>query len=150
MIFASLSPARACADEATIGPHAAVSPVLNAAAHWIATGFEIAGVSTILLVAIAASARFAHALLTQPDWTAILPLYRANLGRGVLLGLELLVAADIVGTVAIAPTFNNLGVLAIVILIRTFLSISLGVEIEGQWPWRRREIERHAEPPSPT
>jgi uncharacterized membrane protein len=58
----------------------------------------------------------------------------------VLLGLELLVAADIVGMVAVAPTFDSLGVLAFVVSIRTFLSISLSVEIDGHWPWRRREI----------
>jgi len=146
IVIASLFPPTAPAlAEATTGPHAAAYPVLNAAAHWIATEFEVAGVSTILFVAIAASARFGRALVAASDWMAVLPTYRADLGRGVLLGLELLVAADIVGTVAIAPTFSNLGVLAIVILIRTFLSISLGVEIEGQWPWRRREIERRAE-----
>jgi uncharacterized membrane protein len=145
VVIASLSSAGTALAEATTGPHAAAYPALNAAAHWIATGFEVAGVSTILLVAIASSVRFARALVAAPDWMAMLPAYRADLGRGVLLGLELLVAADIVGTVAIAPTFSNLGVLAIVIMIRTFLSISLGVEIEGQWLWRRREVERRAE-----
>lgn len=141
VVAASLALARSAYAEATIESHAAANPFLNTAAHWIASGFEIAGVSTILLVAIAASVRFARALVTEPDWTAVLPAYKADLGRGVLLGLELLVAADIVGTVAIAPTFNNLGVLAIVILVRTFLSVSLGVEIDGHWPWRRREID---------
>ena len=144
------TPAGLASAEATTGLHAAAYPVLNEAAHLIATGFEVAGISTILLVTVGASARFARALVAAPDWIALLPNYRADLARGVLLGLELLVAADIVGTVAIAPTFGSLGVLAIIIIIRTFLSISLGVEIEGQWPWRRREIESRAEhrPPS--
>ena len=53
------------------------------------------------------------------------------------LGLELLVAADIIGTVAVTPSFENLGVLAVIVLIRTFLSFSLEVEIEGRWPWQR-------------
>ncbi len=64
--------------------------------------------------------------------------FRADLGRGILLGLEFLVAADIIGTVAVTPTFESLGVLAAIVLIRTFLSFSLEVEIEGRWPWRRR------------
>ena len=65
------------------------------------------------------------------------------MGRSILLGLEFLVAADIIGTVAIEPNLNNLAVLAGIVLIRTFLSISLEVEIEGHWalaeaPPRRR------------
>ena len=139
LVAIATSPASA---EVSTSSHAAAYPALNTAAHWIATGFEVAGVSSILLVAIGASVRFARALITAPNWMATIPDFRADMGRGVLLGLELLVAADIVGTVAIAPTFDSLGVLAIVILIRTFLSISLGVEIEGHWPWRRREIEK--------
>lgn len=132
--------------EVGLGPHAASFPLLEAAAHWIATGFEVAGVLAILFAAVVATVRFASAVIRSPNWpAAALPSYRAELGRGVLLGLELLVAADIVGTVAIAPTFGSLGVLAIVIAIRTFLSISLGVEIEGQWPWRRRELEGPAD-----
>ncbi|WP_436084128.1 DUF1622 domain-containing protein [Pararhizobium sp. LjRoot235] len=54
----------------------------------------------------------------------------------MLLGLELLVAADIVGTVAVEPTLENVLVLAFIVLIRTFLSVSLTVEIEGCWPWQ--------------
>jgi uncharacterized membrane protein len=60
---------------------------------------------------------------------------RANLGRGILLGLELLVAADIIGTVAVTPSVENLAVLALIVVIRTFLSFALEVEIEGCWPW---------------
>ena len=62
---------------------------------------------------------------------------RSTLGRAILLGLELLVAADIIDTVAVQPSFSSLGILAGIILIRTFLSLSLEVEIEGRWPWRR-------------
>ena len=63
--------------------------------------------------------------------------YRQLLGRSILLGLELLVAADIIRTVAVAPTFESVGVLAIIILIRTFLSFSLELEITGRWPWQQ-------------
>lgn len=63
--------------------------------------------------------------------------YRANLGRGILLGLEFLIAADIIGMIAIVPSFDRLGVLALIIVIRTFLSFSLQIEIEGRLPWQR-------------
>lgn len=140
-----VSPAGGAAVAQPLGSHGAAYRVLDQAAHWIATGFEVAGVTTILLVACAATIRFTRRAAVAPDWVTTLPAYRADLGRGVLLGLEMLVAADIIGTVAVTPSFGNLGVLAIVVLIRTFLSISLGVEIEGHWPWRRRDLERAAE-----
>lgn len=64
--------------------------------------------------------------------------YRRQLARAILLGLEVLVAADIIATVAISPTLTSVGVLAGIVLVRTFLSFSLEVEIEGRWPWRRQ------------
>jgi len=63
---------------------------------------------------------------------------RRGLGRAILLGLEFLVAGDIIRTVAVSPTFASVGVLAIIVLIRTFLSATLTVEIEGRWPWQPR------------
>jgi uncharacterized membrane protein len=62
---------------------------------------------------------------------------RRNLGRSILLGLEILVAADIIRTIAVTPTFTSLGVLGLIIVVRTFLSFSLEVELDGQWPWRK-------------
>jgi len=62
---------------------------------------------------------------------------RSNLGRAILLGLEFLVAADIINTVAVQPTLNSVAVLAGIVAIRTFLSFSLEMEIEGRAPWRR-------------
>jgi uncharacterized membrane protein len=62
--------------------------------------------------------------------------YKLSLGRSLSLGLEFLVAADVIRTVTLAPTFTNIGVLAAVILTRTFLSWSLAVEMEGRWPWQ--------------
>jgi uncharacterized membrane protein len=63
--------------------------------------------------------------------------FRQDVGRAILLGLELLVAADIIRTVAIRPTLESVGVLAGIVLVRTFLSFSLDVELTGVWPWRR-------------
>lgn len=62
--------------------------------------------------------------------------YRRGLGRSILLGLELLVAGDIIRTVAIDPTFTSVGVLAVIVAVRTFLSWSLEVELQGRWPWQ--------------
>jgi uncharacterized membrane protein len=69
------------------------------------------------------------------------PIYdrsRRVLGRAILLGLELLVAADIIKTVAVTPTLDSVLVLAIIVLIRTFLSWSLELEVSGRWPWQKR------------
>ena len=63
--------------------------------------------------------------------------YRTGVGRAVLLGLEFLVAGDIIRTVAVSPTFTSVGLLAAIVAIRTFLSFSLEVELEGRWPWQR-------------
>ncbi|MDQ0240800.1 MULTISPECIES: DUF1622 domain-containing protein [Arthrobacter] len=63
--------------------------------------------------------------------------YRQLLGRSILLGLEFLVAADIIRTVAVTPTFESVGVLAVIVLIRTFLSFSIELEITGRWPWQK-------------
>jgi uncharacterized membrane protein len=65
--------------------------------------------------------------------------YRANLGRGILLGLEFLVGADIVATVTAPLSWESVGLLGLIVLIRTALSFSLEIEIEGVAPWRRRE-----------
>ena len=66
-------------------------------------------------------------------------LVRQRLGRTILLGLEFLIAGDIIESVAVSPTFTGVGVLALIVLIRTFLSTALIVEIEGRWPWQSRE-----------
>ena len=117
-----------------------IQDLLADAVRWGAMGFEFAGLVTIVLVSVVATARFLRQVAAS-DWSGLLSAYRANIGRGVLLGLELLVAADILRTVAAPSTFGSLGLLAAIVFIRTFLSISLGVEIEGAWPWRRRELE---------
>jgi len=64
-------------------------------------------------------------------------LYRQDVGRAILLGLEFLIAGDIIRTVVVAPTLQNVIVLGMIVLIRTFLSLSLQLEIEGKLPWRR-------------
>ncbi|MGH7795227.1 MAG: DUF1622 domain-containing protein [Candidatus Binatia bacterium] len=68
--------------------------------------------------------------------------YKNHLGKGLLLGLEFLVAADVVRTVVLEPTLQNVMILGLLVVIRTFLSWSLVVEIEGNWPWRRGRVSR--------
>ena len=70
--------------------------------------------------------------------------YKIRIGRSLLLGLEVLVAADIVKTIAIELTFNSLGLLAGLVVVRTFLSWTLVLEIEGRWPWRRQALAEGA------
>ena len=64
--------------------------------------------------------------------------FRQTVGRSILLGLELLVAGDIIRTVAVSPSFVSVGVLAIIVLIRTFLSFTLELELTGRWPWSKQ------------
>ncbi len=65
--------------------------------------------------------------------------FRRQLGRSILLGLEFLVAADIIATVAIKPSLESVAILGLIVLIRTFLSFSLEIELEGKLPWRSKQ-----------
>ena len=100
---------------------------------------EVAGVAIILIGVVLASYWFIRDGRANGDWRSSYERYRANLGRGILLGLELLVGADIIGTITAPLTFTSVGLLAIIVIIRTFLSFSLETEIEGCWPWQRRQ-----------
>jgi len=113
-------------------------------------GLDVAGVSTIaggigLSVVLSAGRLWRR----QSD---VYRRFRQDAGRAILLGLELLIAADIIRTVTISPTLESVGVLAGIVLVRTFLSLSLDVELTGTWPWRRASItpdqdpNRHAYP----
>ena len=108
-------------------------------AGWIAVGIEGAGIGIIVVGAAISTGRFVVDWSATRAFEAPYQAYRANLGRAILLGLEFLVAADIVGTVVVDPTFENLGVLGLIVLIRTGLSFALEVEINGHWPWRSSE-----------
>ena len=77
------------------------------------------------------------------DWRSAYPGYRSDIGRGILLGLELLVGADIISTITAPLTFESVGLLAAIVAIRTFLSFSLETEIEGCWPWQRAAKDAH-------
>lgn len=102
----------------------------------VATAIEMFGVSVIAFSVVAATVKFALDFRGS-DLKQAYNSYRANLGRGILLGLELLVGADIIATVTAPLTWDSVGLLAIIVLIRTFLSFALETEIEGRWPWRQ-------------
>jgi uncharacterized membrane protein len=112
--------------------------------HGITCGAELTGIAVILAGTLYAVARFAGdvARYRAGGGTDPYKQLRSNLGRLVTLGHELLVAGDIINTVAVKPTLRSLAVLAGIVLIRTFLSVSLEVEIEGHWPWLTPRVER--------
>src|SRR3569833_4547388 len=103
----------------------------------IAKLIELVGVAIIVLGLILSTFAYFRDGLRQRDWRAAYERYRSILGRGILLGLELLVGADIISTITAPLTFASVGLLAGIVAIRTFLSFSLETEIEGCWPWQR-------------
>jgi uncharacterized membrane protein len=114
-------------------------PSFNESVELVATIIDGTGVLVIVVGLLWATWRF---FLTRRGVTAASRRFRHDLGRGILLGLEFLVAADIIRTVAVRPTLNGVVVLGLIVLIRTFLSMALEVELEGRWPWHQ------AAPPS--
>jgi uncharacterized membrane protein len=113
----------------------------------VGKAIEVAGVGVTVVGIIAASVLFLWRLRRGWDLDHYRR-YRRAIGRAILLGLEFLVAGDIIRTVAVSPTFTSVGVLAAVVLVRTFLSFSLEVELEGRWPWQRdRRADGRVEQP---
>ena len=111
-------------------------------AHAVGHGFDVAAMVVLVVSFVAAVVR---ALLVWRASRSIRTAYwelREMFGGGLLIALEILVAADLVGTVAVSPTIENLGGLGLIVLIRTFLSFALETEIEGVFPWRRASTPR--------
>ena len=105
----------------------------------IGVAIDSAGVLVVVLGALIATGRFLLQRAKAPGDGY--RLYRQDLGRAILLGLEFLIAGDIIRTVVVAPTLQNVLVLGLIVLIRTFLSMSLQLEIEGKLPWSRQSVE---------
>jgi uncharacterized membrane protein len=103
---------------------------------------EIAGIAVIVFGIILATVALLWRLRSGKDFESLFHRFRTDIGRAILLGLELLVGADIIGTVAVEPSFHSLGILAVIVAIRTFLSFSLEVEITGRWPWQPERTDR--------
>jgi uncharacterized membrane protein len=110
--------------------------------EFVGKGIDAVGVAVIVIGALAATVIAATRLARGSE--AVYRPYRQQLGRSILLGLEFLVAADIIRTVAVKPTFTSVGVLALIVLIRTFLSFSLELEITGRWPWQKEGADDSA------
>ena len=106
----------------------------------VSKAVEVVGIGVLIVGGCYALAAFALKVIrgrsTDGSTDAFEDL-RRSLGRSILLGLEILVAADIIRTIAIAPTFTSVGVLGLIVVVRTFLSFSLEAELDGQWPWRK-------------
>ncbi len=101
---------------------------------------NLAGIAVIVAGFLLVSARAGLQLARAERRAAVYRGYRRSLGHAILLGLELLVAADIIRTVAVEPTLETVAVLGLIVLVRTFLSFSLEVELDGRRPWQ------HAQP----
>ena len=115
----------------------------------VARLFELLGIAVIIagtlfalakFLANAAGLRRTEEIAGQRD---LVSAFRKTLGRSILSGLELLVAADIIRTVAVEPTLQSVLVLGLIVIIRTFLSFSLEVEIDGRWPWQKVPAEKN-------
>lgn len=102
----------------------------------VGAALDVAGVLVIAAGTVVASVVFGLRWVRARREADVYRLYRQGVGRAILLGLELLVAADIIRTVAVSPTFQSVGVLAVIVAVRTFLSFSLQVELEGRLPWQ--------------
>lgn len=109
-------------------------PSFNEVAEMVGVLFDGVGVAVIVLGTVVATVRLAAYRRHDTD---LYRQFRQDIGRGILLGLEFLVAADIIRTVAVTPTLQGVLVLGLIVLIRTFLSTALQVELEGRWPWQR-------------
>ena len=111
----------------------------------VGLAIDTAGVTVIVLGAVLATAHYvAHVRRRRED---AYDLYRHGLARAILLGLEFLIAGDLIRTVVVEPSLRNVYVLGLIVLIRTFLSTALQLEVEGRWPWQGPPTPR--EEPSP-
>jgi uncharacterized membrane protein len=118
---------------------------IRSLAEWTALSIEVLAMIVIMGAIVLA--------ITPRAWRGLRTLrpldpfsgYKQRMGKGLLLGLELLLAADIIGTIASRPTLESLAALGLLAVIRSFLSWSLDVEIEGRWPWQA-QAERHSRP----
>jgi uncharacterized membrane protein len=113
--------------------------MIHVVVDWAALGIELVAVAIIVgaVVMLAVRRGIIRFLIHMPEPGAF-NRYRLQLGKALLLGLELMVAADVVRTVTIEPTLTNATVLGVLVLVRTFLSWGMSVEIEGCWPWQGR------------
>jgi uncharacterized membrane protein len=127
------------ADVTEAGAESGMVEVIQKLIELAAFGIEVLAVAVILAaVIVVAVSRGTMRDLFRPGTQSAYESYKLRLGKALLLGLEFLVAADVVRTVTLQPTLNNVAVLGLLVFIRTFLSWSLVVETEGRWPWHAK------------
>ncbi len=97
---------------------------------------EAVGVLVVILGSCISSTVFVRTFRNLPEGVAY-KTYRRQLGRSIILGLEFLIAGDIIRTVVVSYSLQNVAILGLIILIRTFLSVTLHLEVEGRWPWQK-------------
>ncbi|MFD0975877.1 DUF1622 domain-containing protein [Salinimicrobium gaetbulicola] len=114
-----------------------MSDIIKIYIEYVAFGIEIAGILTMIFGTFLALFRY---FTNRHEEGSSYRTFRHDLGKAILLGLEFLVAGDIIATVTIDPTMNQVLILGVIVVIRTFLSLSLQVELEGKWPWQKKEI----------
>lgn len=108
--------------------------------EWVSTAIEATGVAVVVVGVLASSILYLRSV--GRDASEAYGQLRTHLARSILIGLEFLVAGDIIRTVAVEPSLTSVAILSIIVLIRSFLSITLEMEIEGRWPWQRGTDER--------
>ncbi|HWO00606.1 MAG TPA: DUF1622 domain-containing protein [Blastocatellia bacterium] len=127
--------------EETVARTREAGEVVTAWVERAATGIELLAVIIIVLVILVGTALYVFRVLGRHADVSTYNSYRQQVARALLLGLEILVAADVIRTVALEPTLRNVLILGVLVLIRTFLGWSLVVEIEERWPWQPPRIE---------
>ena len=116
--------------------------ILDSYVPVVVQAIELVGVTIIAIGSAITLARFLIALIKRLGVEDAIARFRSDLGRSILLGLEFLVAADIISTVVVDLTLENVASLAGIVFIRTLLSFSLEAEIDGRWPWQRAAAEK--------
>lgn len=102
---------------------------------------EAIGVLVVMIGSGVSSVAFLRTFRALPEGVAY-KTYRRQLGRSIILGLEFLIAGDIIRTVVVSATLESVAVLGLIILIRSFLSVTLHLEVEGRWPWQEERIAK--------
>ena len=125
----------------SIGPTVGGWEVAHDVSQWI----EIAAVAVIAVTVLVSIVVMVRAAVTGGGAARSLWVFKQSFSRGVLLGLDLLIAADIIRTVTLEPTLENVAALGLLVVVRTFLSWALVLEAEGRWPW-----QRESQSPAPT
>ena len=120
--------------------------ILDTFVPFVVQAIELVGVTIIALGSAITLAIFLVALIKRVRVEDAIGRFRSDLGRTILLGLEFLVAADIISTVVIDLTLESVAALAGIVFIRTLLSFSLEAEIDGRWPWQRAAAEKTDRP----